>query len=266
MTLNSSRIHKSLITLGFILLGFVPMSADGVKWTEAPQFELLVNGKADLTARIYQPQQYKPLMLIISQQFKTPILLDLKARTYGQVKISSVSSNEDISITLPDFPKAINPKPYTVTKGVTTFTLTGKSIKIKYKESLVGEVSLGILLAHSPVYKLLRDKYKPNPSDIKKLKRIKKKTDVVCLFATWCPTCKLTVPRFLKIMQLVNKGNYNIRYIGIAMGGSEPAHFLEKYGHEYPAFIFFRDGKEIGRISGNPVRPFEREMYDILKK
>ncbi|NOY05129.1 MAG: thioredoxin family protein [Chlorobi bacterium] len=266
MTKHNLSIHTSIIALGLILLGFVPLSADGVIWTEAPQFELLVNGKTDLTARIYQPQQYKPLMLIVSREFKSPILLDLKARTYGEVKMAPVSSSEDISITLPDIIKAANPKPYTVTKGVTAFTLAGKSVKIKYKESLVGEVSLGILLAHSPVYKLLRDKYKPNPNDIKKLKQLKKKTDVVCLFATWCPTCKLTVPRFLKIMQLVNKGTYNIRYIGIAMGGSEPAHFLEKYGHDYPAFIFFRNGKEIGRITGNPVRSLEREMYEILKK
>ncbi len=266
MTSHNSRTHTSILALGLILLGFVSSSANGVKWIEAPQFELLVNGKTDLTARIYQPQQYKPVMLIVSREFKTPILLDLKAKTYGQVKIAPVASSEDISITLPDIPKVINPRPYSVTKGVTAFSLAGKSIKIKYKESLVGEVSLGILLAHSPVYKLLRDTYKPNPGDINKLKRLKKKTDVVCLFATWCPTCKLTVPRFLKIMQLINKGTYNIRYIGIAMGGSEPAHFLDKYGHDYPAFIFFRKGKEIGRITGNPVQSMEREMYDILKK
>lgn len=266
MNRQNFHTHKSLIICGFILLGTFSSFANGMRWIEAPQFELLVNGKADLTARIYQPQQYKPLMLIISQHLKTPVLLDLKSKTFGKVKISPVSASEDIGITLPGLPKAINPKPYTVTGGTTVFTLAGKSIKIKYKESLVGEVSLGILLAHSPVYKLLRDKYKPNPKDIKNLKRIKKKTNVVCLFATWCPTCKLTVPRFLKIMQLVNNGNYSIRFIGIAMGGSEPAHFLEKYGHDYPAFIFFRNGKEIGRITGNPAQPLEREMYAILKQ
>ena len=93
----------------------------------------------------------------------------------------------------------------------------------------------------------------------------KKKTEVVVMFATWCSTCKLVLPRVLRIFEEADNKAFSIRYIGIAMGGGEPEAELERYGHDYPAVILLQNGKELDRIVGEPPGPIEDRIVQILR-
>lgn len=87
--------------------------------------------------------------------------------------------------------------------------------------------------------------------------------------AFWCGDSKNNVPPFLKIIEQIN-----------ALNGSQlPVSFYNcerkaskevKYYHEaleverVPTFIFYRDGKEIGRIIENPKQSLIEDFLEII--
>jgi len=235
-------------------------------WSEAPQFLVEINGKTDLFARVFQPQDYKPYLIIISKGLKQVLLINLTSKEVSAIDPAVFKKKEDVALYTSGIPKGKKLVSYTVDKGTSVFTAEGKKVGVRIKETLTGEVPLSILLAHSPVYGLLRDAYKPKKSAVDFIKAYKKPVEVVVMFATWCPTCKQMVPRLLRILKDAANPGISPRFIGIAMGGSEPSELLEKYGHDYPAFIFYENGKEKGRIIGMTPNPIEETIAAILKK
>jgi thiol-disulfide isomerase/thioredoxin len=85
------------------------------------------------------------------------------------------------------------------------------------------------------------------------------------MFATWCSTCKLVLPKVLRVFDDAGNNKFQLRYIGIAMGGGEPQAELERYGHDYPAVILIQNGKELDRIVGEPTVPIEDRIVNILR-
>ena len=260
------KIFSSTIFFFLTFTSLIASAPDLLLWNEDPKFAVEIAGKTDLFARAFQPHDYKPYIIILSKNLKQPVLMNLTSKEIHALTASDIKKNEEISLYTESIPKGKKIGTYAIEKGVSTFTMEGKKINIRVKESLVDEVPLGVLLAHSPVYASLRDQYKPKKASIEYLKNYKKKVEIVVMFATWCPTCKQMVPRLLRVLQDAKNNNFTMRLCGIAMGGTEPHDLLEKYGHDYPAFIFFEQGKEKGRIIGMTPNPIEETIVSILKK
>ncbi len=261
------RIPAIIFLAAVISLPFLSANAAELYgWNEAPQFVIEINGKTDLYARSFQPHDYKPYLILMSKELKQTLLMNLTTKEVLSIDPSVFKKKEEIEIYTDGIPKGRKVASYTVDKGTSVFTVEGKKVGVRIKETLTGEVSLPILLAHSPVYGLLRDAYRPKKSAIDFIKGYKKPVELVVMFATWCPTCKQMVPRLLRILKDAANPNIKTRFIGIAMGGSEPHDLLEQYGHDYPAFIFFENGKEKGRIIGMTPNPIEETIVAILKK
>jgi thiol-disulfide isomerase/thioredoxin len=260
-------IHSAFALVLFgLLMSTGSVHADTIMWEEEPQFTVKVDGKLDVSAKIYRPQDNSPFLLYQSDRFKALLLIDLGSKSVRKIEAGDIKKRDDYSRTSNGFPTGSPVGKYTMKSGASVFKYAGKKISIVVKPPLVGEVNKGIILSHSPVYAALRDSYKPKASIIKQLRKHKTATEVVIMFATWCPTCKQILPKFMKIMDEAANKKFSIRYIGIAMGGTQPAEELEKYGHDYPAFIFFKKGKEIGRIIGDPPVALEKSIIDLLKR
>jgi thiol-disulfide isomerase/thioredoxin len=256
---------KAILSALVFCLSVPFLHAQTIEWEEAPQFEVGINGKDDMNAKAYQPTSSKPFMLLLIDKAK-PLLLDLGTKKVSELAAGAVKPGREYTVNSTGIPKGAVVTSYALKSGATIFTWAGKQISVKMKDALVGEVPLGVLLAHSPVYSLLRDRYKPKKAPIAFINAYAKPVKIVVMFATWCPTCKRVVPHFLRIMQDAANKNFSIRYIGLAMGGSEPRKELEEFGHDYPAFILFRDGKEIGRLVGEPTVTIEEYLVNLLKK
>jgi thiol-disulfide isomerase/thioredoxin len=256
---------KYTIIVLFFLTFSLSCGAASMDWEEAAQFIVELNGKLDVTIRVYQPTSYKPYMILRFAK-ANPLLLDLNSKKILELKKDAFTTGSDFQITTKDIPAGKAAGSYTMKNKATVFSYGGKTYTIKVRESLVGEVSEGIILAHSPDYKILRDQYKPDKKVIEQIKKYNKKTEIVVMFATWCPTCKKVLPRFLRVMDDANNSNFSFKFVGIAMGGSEPRALLERYGHDYPAFIFYQNGKEKNRIIGDPPVALEKTIISILNK
>lgn len=237
-----------------------------IEWEEAPQFEIALNGKVDFSARAYQPTASKPYMLLFIDNVKTPLLLELSTKKVTELSATAVVAGREYTVTSKGIPAGKPVGNYTLKAGATVFQYRGKSVSLRMKDALVGEVPLGVLLAHSPDYTMLRNAYKVKKAPLAFIKAYAKPVKIVVMFATWCPTCKRVVPRLLRILQDAANPNISARYIGIAMGGSEPQKELNEFGHDYPAFIVFKNGKEVGRLVGEPTVTIEEYLVNLLKK
>ncbi|MBE9481832.1 MAG: thioredoxin family protein [Bacteroidetes bacterium] len=106
--------------------------------------------------------------------------------------------------------------------------------------------------------------YIPNASVIEKIKEHLDGVTVTVVLGTWCSDSELQLPRFYKIMDMVNFNKKNISLIGVDTKIQTYITDISDLEIELiPTFIFYRNGKEIGRIVETPKKTLEK---DILKK
>lgn len=253
----------SFLIILFTLTAHLAM-AQSQEWEENAQFGVEIGGAPDLSAQVFQPMSYQRYMILASDKFSAPLLLDLSKKRVRTLKSSAVKI-EGSFLKSTGIPAGKDAGGYTVKGGLTTFKVQGKTVAITIRQTLVGEVAPEIILAHSPDYVLRKKAYTPKAKAISYLGSYKKKTDIVVMFATWCSTCKVVLPRIMRVLGDANNPHFTIRYIGIAMGGNEPAEELERYGHDYPALIVYQNGKEVDRIVGDPPGAIEDAFVNILK-
>ncbi len=107
--------------------------------------------------------------------------------------------------------------------------------------------------------------YSPDKKTIRELKRVKKDVDIVVVMGSWCSDSQEQVPRFFKILDEMKYKDSEIELISVDR---------DKKGGDYdvspmnisrvPTFIFYKDGRELGRINESPSTSLERDMLLVL--
>lgn len=234
------------------------------EWEENAQFAVQIGGAYDLDAQVFQPTSHKPWLILQTPKLDGPVFIDLTAKKVFLLKKGDLRVQESFAWTK-GIPSGSDAGGYTVKGQSSVFTVKGKKVSLTMRQTIVGEVAPAAILAHSPEYSVRMKAYKPKQAAIKKLAAYKKPTEVVVMFATWCSTCKVVLPAVLRVFDDAKNKNFSVKYIGIAMGGQEPRAALEKHGHDYPAVIFYQNGKEVNRVIGDPPGAIEELFLTILK-
>jgi len=87
------------------------------------------------------------------------------------------------------------------------------------------------------------------------------------VLATWCGDSKREVPHFYKIMEALKYSEKNIEAISVDRSKKAEGYDLDALNiSRVPTFIFFKDNKEIGRITERPIVSLEEDLLQILKK
>jgi len=140
----------------------------------------------------------------------------------------------------------------------------------KGKEHLIGKCNRQGL--QQAPYKEWFDKfyngYEVDKTVLKKCKKKLKNVKIEIFMATWCGDSKREVPRFYKILDELGIKDKQIKLINLFGSDSlykqSPTH--EERGkliHRVPTFIFYKKGKEIGRIVETPATSFEMDIAQI---
>tara|TARA_R110002072_G_scaffold1380_4_gene11587 strand:- start:9755 stop:10300 length:546 start_codon:yes stop_codon:yes gene_type:complete len=110
--------------------------------------------------------------------------------------------------------------------------------------------------------------YQPNEKVLKKLKKRFNNITIKAFVGSWCHDSKRELPSFYKVMELAGfdlKNNFQI--IGITRGKKTPDNLQEGYTIEHtPTFIFYKDGKEIGRYVEHARETIEKDILKILSR
>ncbi len=100
---------------------------------------------------------------------------------------------------------------------------------------------------------------------VEMIRQLSTDIDVVVVFGTWCSDSKEHVPRFLKIADLSGIAPSHISYYGVDRSKKSNDGVTDQYHIEFvPTFIFFKRGKEIGRITESPRNSLEEDILSIL--
>lgn len=90
---------------------------------------------------------------------------------------------------------------------------------------------------------------------------------ITLLLGTWCSDSKEQVPRFYKILDGVGFDFSKLNQI--CVNSSKEAcgtDIASLYMVKVPTFIFYKDGKELGRIIETPVITLEKDMLMIISE
>jgi sulfite reductase alpha subunit-like flavoprotein len=130
------------------------------------------------------------------------------------------------------------------------------------------EIARDKILASGPEWQQKYDKYQPAADMVEALKaKMGANMKIDVYLGIWCPDSRNNVPPFIKILDLVGTG-VPIRYFDVPRKASRDVkYYVEEMNVErVPSFIFFRDGKEVGRIIENPKMGMIEDMMEILFK
>lgn len=82
---------------------------------------------------------------------------------------------------------------------------------------------------------------------------------------SWCGDSQEQVPRFLKIMDAIGFSENNITIYCVDRNKKTDKGETDNLKITLvPTFIFYKDGKEIGRIVETPKTTLEKEMLEII--
>jgi thiol-disulfide isomerase/thioredoxin len=145
-----------------------------------------------------------------------------------------------------------------------TFTIS----KIGSDQVLNGSVQKEILLDQKkfPWFNYQYNSYKPDSSQIALLKRESKNVFVLVFAGSWCSDTQQELPRFYKIMDLceISKNQYDV----VMLDQTKKCRYINVDAMQIknvPTFIFYREGKEIGRIVENPSNTLESDIYNLYR-
>ena len=136
-------------------------------------------------------------------------------------------------------------------------------------EMMIGKVKIKDF--HVLPYKTwFEEEYKSYVLDVRTLTmldKIDRNVRIEVYFGSWCGDSKREVPRFIKILSHMKFKNKRIKYIGLDRAKTAPGYDLKEYNIQYvPTFIFFKNGREIGRIIETPSETLEKDILNILSE
>ena len=150
-----------------------------------------------------------------------------------------------------------------------SFLLVNAQEKSNINGNLIGYLKKSDFLnrKHKNWFSKNYDNYTPDPKIVQKIKKKLNNISIKSFIGSWCHDSKRELPRFYKIMELTGFDlENNFKMIGITIGKKTPTNLQKGFTIKYtPTFIFFRDGKEIGRFVEHSKKTIEKDILKILR-
>jgi thiol-disulfide isomerase/thioredoxin len=107
--------------------------------------------------------------------------------------------------------------------------------------------------------------YKPDAADLDTLKKSRKSIELEAYFATWCPHCKMYMPKFLRVLQEAGNPNIKLTLIGVPKNfTNEQGPWQGKNFQNIPAIIVHYNGRELTRLAALETSKPETDLATLL--
>ena len=134
---------------------------------------------------------------------------------------------------------------------------------------LVGEVLRDTLFAYFPEWEFEYKYYQPDPQVLDSITQVARDISVEIYLGTWCGDSRREVPHFFKLIDTFQSNPFeDIRIWAVNRDKIIPeSDITVQRGIERVAsFIFFRNGREIGRVVESPDGLLESDILNILNR
>jgi len=109
------------------------------------------------------------------------------------------------------------------------------------------------------------NQYKLDEATITEIKKHLKGVTVKGFMGTWCGDSKRETPHFYKIMEAAGFDDKNLELITVNRSKKTPDNLQEGLNiMKVPTFIFYKNGKEIGRFVEYPRETLEKDILKIV--
>jgi thiol-disulfide isomerase/thioredoxin len=227
-----------------------------------------VDGAYPKGACFYQTDAQKKFFVDVPS-LQDGLLLDLAALKVFSVPRSDIHRN-DGRLTVPaEMPPGTTAYAFAIEGPIIQFTAADRKIRILrdlMRPPLTGPVSLDALVEDRPEYREGMKNYTPEADSIKVLRSYTKPVELEVFFATWCPHCKVFMPKLLRAVQEADNPKLKLNLVGVPKNfGSEPGPWKGANIMNIPTVIVKVDGKEITRLGAHEGTPPEAELAGILQ-
>lgn len=107
--------------------------------------------------------------------------------------------------------------------------------------------------------------YDPDSVIINELKPDLESIDITLVLGTWCSDSREQVPHFFKIIDKTGFPEDRLTMICVDRDRKSTSGEVDNLNIQLvPTFIFYKDGKELGRIEESPSETLEKDMYKII--
>jgi len=109
--------------------------------------------------------------------------------------------------------------------------------------------------------------YTPDVSTVNNLKTLllNKNIKVTIVMGSWCGDSQEQVPRFYKIIDALGFSEADVTIYCVDRTKKTDKGETDNLGIKFvPTFIFYKEGKEIGRITESPKETLEKDILDIV--
>jgi hypothetical protein len=114
-------------------------------------------------------------------------------------------------------------------------------------------------------YRSNRDLYKPTTGLVHRIDSLDTGDSVAVVFGSWCSDSHMWVPIFLSVTDSTTLA-HKIGFIAVPRSREGRDKLTPGLGiDKVPTFIFYRSGKEIGRIVEEPMGDIGESIVNILK-
>lgn len=228
-------------------------------------YVLEVAGKEVPKAEIYQ-SNYASAILILTSELPAPVRLSPRTQMVETVNLMKVAKQPDGSITvLPDSTLKVVGA-FGLANDDVTFSVDGKSCRLKPRPALLGLHPAADLKAYKPEYLRNEARYNADASVLQTLKAKAPATRVRIFFGSWCPHCTANVPSIFKVEDGLQGSAVHFEYYGLPHDGMALEPEARKVGvNAVPTGIVYdAAGKELGRITGDDWRKPEDRLQALL--
>lgn len=141
---------------------------------------------------------------------------------------------------------------------------------------LIGPLTRDAWLVFEPDLAVEMADYEPSPDLVRALSYLRRDVTVTCVLGTWCSDSRREVPRFWKLLDLMDGPDLELVMLAVGRtdapeaalwleeNGVAPG-YRERFGIELvPTFIVTENGEELGRIVETPEISLEADLAAIL--
>jgi len=264
-----TRIRKSLqATLALTALLFV-LGQPGFAQDRMEEFrplgayQLFLDGGLAPEAEIYHSKTANAF-LVMDDSLPAPFLVQPRRGSVETVNLMKVESQPDGSIDLLPEPTLASQGDFSVEGEKILFTIEGIPVEMRQKPSLLGDQDLDDMATYDPEYARRAELYTPSTTALAKLKGASSDVTVRVFFGSWCPHCQQVVPRIMRVEEEISGSNVKIEYYGLPRDmNDDKAKALSI--RSVPTGVIYRDGKEIGRLSGNGWKYPEATLVGVIE-
>lgn len=139
----------------------------------------------------------------------------------------------------------------------------------KNEPMLMGTVTRALLMENSfgEWFKKSYDVHKLDQRTLDKVNKDFTGLTITIILGTWCGDSKEFVPPFLKVLDSLGFPEQSVKLVCVnrqKVGIADEVKDIEV--KLVPLFIFYRDGKEIGRIIESPKQGLEKDFLNITSE